>query len=57
MEVYCAKIQPKWKKLRISEKNQSFLMASGDFLKFTQNWLNINALTQQIYLKIFFWDF
>ena len=50
LEVYCANIQPKLKKLRSSTKNQSFLMASGGFLKFTQYWLNISALTQQIYL-------
>ena len=50
LEVYCANIQPKLKKLRSSTKNQSFLMASGGFLKFTQYWLNISALTQQIHL-------
>ena len=50
LEVYCANIQPKLKKLRSSTKNQSFLMASGGFLKFTQYWLNISALTQQMYL-------
>jgi hypothetical protein len=50
LEVYCATFKPKLKKLRSSTKNQSFLMASGGFLKFTQYWLNISALTQQIYL-------
>ena len=50
LEVYCANIQPKLKKLRSSTKNQSFLMASGGFFKFTQYWLNTSALTQQIYL-------
>ena len=45
LEVYCANIQPK-----CSTTNQSFLMASGGFLKFIQYWLNISALTQQIYL-------
>jgi hypothetical protein len=49
LEVYCANIQPTLKILRSSTKNQSFLMASGGFLKFTQYWLNISALTQQIY--------
>ena len=34
LEVYCANIQPKLKKLRSSIKNQCFLMASGGFLKF-----------------------
>ena len=38
LEVYCANIQPKLKKLRSSTKNQSFLMASGGFLKLTQYW-------------------
>ena len=47
---YCANIHPILKKLRSSTKNQSFLMASGGFLNFTQYWLNISALTQQIYL-------
>ena len=46
---YCANIQPILKKLRSSTKNQSFLMASGGFLKFIQYWLNISKLTQQIY--------
>ena len=46
LEVYCTNIQPKLKKLRSSTKNQ----ASGGFLKFTQYWPNISALTQQIYL-------
>ena len=50
LEVYCANIQPKLKKLRSSIKNQCFLMASGGFLKFIQYWLNISALTQQIHL-------
>ena len=49
LEVYCANIQPKLKKLRSSTKNQSFLMASGGYFMFTQYWLNISALTQQIY--------
>ena len=43
LEVYCANIQPKLKKLRSSTKNQSFLMVSGGFLKFTQYWLYISA--------------
>ena len=46
----CANIQPKLKKLRSSTKNQSFLMASEGFLKFTQYSLNISTLTRQIYL-------
>jgi hypothetical protein len=50
LEVYCATIQPKLKKLRSFTKNESFLMPSGGILKFTQYWLNISALTQQIYL-------
>ena len=49
LEVYFANIQPKLKKLRSSTKNQSFLMAFGGFLKFLQQWLNISAITQQIY--------
>ena len=44
LEVYSANIQPKLKKLRSSTKNQSFFMASGGFLKFTQYRLNISAL-------------
>ena len=50
LEVYCANIQLKLNKLRSSTKNQSFLMASRGFLKFIQYWLNISALTKQIYL-------
>ena len=50
LEVCCANIQPKLKNLRSSSKNQSFFMVSGGFLKFIQYWLNISALTQQIYL-------
>ena len=50
MEVYCTNIQPKLKKPRSSTKNQSFLMASEGFLKFTQYSLNISTLTRQIYL-------
>ena len=49
LEVYCANIQPKLAKLWSSTKNQSFLMASGGFLKFFQYWLNISVITQQIY--------
>jgi hypothetical protein len=57
LEVCCANIQPKLKNLRSSTKNQSFFMVSGGFLKFIQYWLNISALTQQIYLwNIFFFD-
>ena len=50
LEVCCANIQPKLKNLRSSTKNQSFFMVSGGFLKFIQYWLNVIALTQQIYL-------
>ena len=50
LEVCCATTQPKLKNLRSSTKNQSFFMVSGGFLKFIQYWLNISALTQQIYL-------
>ena len=50
LEVYCANIQLNLTKLWSSTKNQSLLMASGGFLKFLQYWLNISAITQQIYL-------
>ena len=50
LEVYCANIQPNLTKLWSSTKNQSLLMASGGFLKFLQYWVNISAITQQIYL-------
>ena len=50
VEVCCANIQPKLKNLRSSTKNQSFFMVSRGFLKFIPYWLNISALTQQIYL-------
>ena len=45
LEVYCNNNQPKLKELRSSTSNQSFLMASGGFLKFIQYWLIIRALT------------
>ena len=50
LEVYCANIQLNLTKLWSSPKNQSLLLASGGFLKFLQYWLNISAITQQIYL-------
>ena len=46
MEVFCANIQPKLKKIWRSTKNQSFLMASGGFWKFTQYWLITNPHPQ-----------
>ena len=57
LEVCFANIQPKLKNLRSSTKNQSFFTVSGGFLKFIQYWLNISALTQQIYLKNIYFDF
>ena len=50
LEVYCSNIQLNLTKLWSSTKNQSPLMASGGLLKFLQYWLNISAITQQIYL-------
>ena len=57
LEVYCANIQLNLTKLWNSTKNQSLLMASRGFLKFFQYWLNISAITQQIYFQNIFVDF
>ena len=50
LEFYFANIQPKLQKLWSFTRNHSFLMTFGGILNFIQYWLNISALTQQIYL-------
>ena len=55
LNLYCANIQPKLKKLWSSTKNQLFLMASGGLLNFLQYWLNFSSTDLSVkYLCGFF---